>query len=77
MQVNVKMDAEESNRLERVSRYYGLNGPTTLRMLLKREDDVLEQEKKSGVTRSLKRHPKFAKAFATDEIETAKKRARK
>src|ERR1019366_8530544 len=40
-QINVRLNPEEVERLERVARHYGLSGPNTLRLLLKREDDTL------------------------------------
>lgn len=40
-QINVRLNPEELERLERVSRHYGLSGPNTLRLLLKAEDDRL------------------------------------
>jgi hypothetical protein len=43
-QINVRLNAEELERLDRVAAHYGLSGPNTLRLLLKAEDDRLRRE---------------------------------
>ena len=37
----LRMSEEETARLDRVARHYGLNAAGVVRMLLKREDDAL------------------------------------
>jgi predicted DNA-binding protein len=37
-QLNIRLSAEESERLDRVADHYGLNSAGLIRMLLKRED---------------------------------------
>jgi hypothetical protein len=44
-QINVRMNAEEIDRLGRVAKHYGVSGASALRMLLKREDDALTKKR--------------------------------
>lgn len=41
---NMRLSAEEAERLDRVAKHYGLNVSGVVRMLVKREDDRLEEE---------------------------------
>jgi hypothetical protein len=45
-QLNIRLSEEEADRLERVAEHYGLNVPSLIRMLVKREDDKIAAEKK-------------------------------
>jgi hypothetical protein len=40
-QLNIRLSPEEGERLDLVAKHYGLNGPGVLRMLVKREHDML------------------------------------
>ena len=47
----MRLNSEEEVRMRRVSRYYGLNAAGLIRMLVKREEEVVEkrEERKKRV----------------------------
>ncbi len=47
-QLGIRLTPEESARLERVAKHYGVTRADLLRMLVKREDDRIVVEKKAG-----------------------------
>jgi hypothetical protein len=54
----MRMSEEESLRLETVARHYGLNAAGVIRMLIKREHDVVGREKSPAPPAVAKKKPK-------------------
>jgi hypothetical protein len=53
----MRMSEEESLRLETVARHYGLNAAGVIRMLIKREHDLVGRDK-SPAPPAVKKRPK-------------------